>query len=52
MRKGEKLIFLTGEKLTKEYGRIVFPENIYNYIQNEMSDEEFDKILNKENDYY
>jgi uncharacterized protein YeeX (DUF496 family) len=51
MRKGEKLIFLTGEKLTRgSGGRMVFPENIYDYIQNKMSDEEFDEILNG-NDY-
>ena len=47
MRKGEKLISRVGNLLWEKHNHnMVFPENIYDYIQNEMSDEEFDKILN------
>ena len=47
MRKGQKLINHVGDLLNKKYASIVFPENIYYYIQNEMSDEEFDKIMSE-----
>jgi len=44
MRKGEKLIEETGKLLYNKYGKMVFPENIYDYIQ-KMTDEEFDNIV-------
>ena len=48
MRKGEKLFENVGKLLYKKYGNMVFPENIYYYIQNEMNDEEFDKVIKEE----
>jgi len=45
MRRGEKLIKAVGEMLSEKYGDMVFPENIYDYIQNELDDEDFNCII-------
>ena len=46
MRKGEKLIKGVADLLSERFDtNVFFAENIYDYIQNEMSDEEFDKIM-------
>ena len=47
IEKRRKLIESVGRLLYERDGSFVFPENIYYYIQNEMSDKEFEKIINE-----